>query len=358
MPMVREIDRVLLGAAMVTATAGVVMVASASGPLARQTYALGEYEFALRQLFAVGLGIVGMLAFTFVPLDKLLAWKYALPVMVVTWITLLIPYFQGAVNGTHRWLQLPLLSLQPSALAKVTLPLALAAFIGWRREARKNERSTHMIALAMTFPTVLVVLAEPDLGSAILLLVAAVAVLLLADMPWRFIPVLGGVTVLLVAAAIAAKPYRIERVRAFFGETGFQVQQSMIAIGSGGMVGRGPGESLQKLFFLPQPHTDFIFAVLGEELGFLGSIAVLGLLGVIVARGFRAARHAHSLPAALLASGLATTLAVQTLINVSVCLNLMPAKGLPLPLVSAGGSDVALTMVAIGLLINVGKEGT
>jgi cell division protein FtsW len=206
--------------------------------------------------------------------------------------------------------------------------------------------------------TVGLVLIEPDLGSAVLLLVAAATVLMLAEVPWRTLAGFGAAAAAVVLVAVVIKPYRVERLRTFFGDSSYQVQQSLIAIGGGGLVGRGPGESLQKLFYLPQPHSDFIFSVIGEELGFAGAVVTLALLGVIAARALLAAWRANTRAAGLLASGLAVTLAVQALLNVSVCLKLLPTKGLPLPLLSAGGSDVMVTMVAIGLLLNVGKEGT
>lgn len=357
MPRARRVDRVLLTATLVTAAAGVVMVASASAPLAREYYRLPEFEFGLRQAVAVLLGLVALLAATFVPLDRLLSPKVALPLLGLTWVALAIPFLQGKVAGTHRWLQLPMGSLQPSALAKITLPLALAAWIAYCRGRRRSSAETVYPALGMLAVTTGIVLVEPDLGSAILMASAAVAILLLADIDWKLLCCLFGASVVVVAIAILAKPYRIERIRTFFGETSYQVQQSLIALGGGGLVGRGPGESLQKLFFLPQPHTDFIFAVLGEEFGLVGCLVVLGLLGTIVVRGLQAARRAHSEAAALLAAGAAVTVGVQTLLNVSVCLKLLPAKGLPLPLLSAGGSDVLVTMLLVGLLLNVGKEG-
>jgi cell division protein FtsW len=358
MPRTRQLDRVLLATTMVTAAIGVVMVGSASGPLAREKYNLWEYEFALRQFVAVALGAVGMLAATFVPLDKLTRWKVALPLLLATWGALIAAFLQASVAGTHRWLQLPVSSIQPSAIAKVTLPLALASLLTRERSSRVERNAGYRLALALTAITVGLVLVEPDLGSAVLLLAAAASVLLLADVPWRLLLGVAGTSAVVFVAAIVAKPYRVERLRTFFGDTSYQVQQSLIAIGGGGLVGRGPGESLQKLFYLPQPHTDFIFAVIGEELGLLGALVTLALLGVITARALLAARHANTAAAGLLAGGLAVTLAVQALLNISVCLKLLPAKGLPLPLLSAGGSDVMLTMVAIGLLLNVGKEGT
>jgi cell division protein FtsW len=358
MPRTREFDGLLLAATMLTAAIGVVMVGSASAPLAREYYHTSEYEFAFRQFIAVVLGTAGMLGATFVPLDKLTSWKVAWPLLVITWVALLAAFFQAPVAGTHRWLQLPVSSIQPSAVAKLTLPLALASLLARSQLSRKERRATHRWALVLTAVTVILVLVEPDLGSAVLLLVAAGSVLLLADVPTRMLAGLGLAAVVVVLVAVAIKPYRVERLRTFFGDTSYQVQQSLIALGGGGLFGRGPGQSLQKLLYLPQPHTDFIFAVIGEELGLAGASVTLTLLAVIVARALRAARRAGTLAAGLLASGLAVTLAVQTLLNVSVCLKLLPAKGLPLPLLSAGGSDVMVTMVAVGLLLNVGKEGT
>ncbi len=357
MPRTRQIDRVLMAATMVTAAVGVVMVGSASGPLARQYYHLSEYEFAYRQLVAVLLGTAGMLAATFAPLDRLTRWNVAIPLLAATWGALIAAFLQTPVANTHRWLQLPMSSIQPSAVAKVTLPLALASLLGRPMPGRRERRAAQRLALALTVATVLLVLVEPDLGSAVLLLVAAASVLLLADVPVRLLAGLGAAASAVILVAVAIKPYRVERLRTFFGDTSYQVQQSLIALGGGGLLGRGPGESLQKLFYLPQPHTDFIFAVIGEEFGFAGAAGTLALLGVIVARALLAARRASTPAASLLASGLAVTLAVQVLLNVSVCLKLLPAKGLPLPLLSAGGSDVMVTMVAIGLLLNVGKEG-
>jgi cell division protein FtsW len=357
MPRQRQIDRLLIATTLLTATAGVVMVASASGPLAREYYHVPEFAFAFRQLVAVLAGACAMLAFTFVPLDVLLKPHVALTGLGITWMALLTPYLQPPVAGTHRWLQLPFCSVQPSALAKVALPLALASWVAFCRARRETPQRTFHPALAMTGLTVAMVLAGQDLGSVALLLAGAGAVLLLADIPWKYLLALGGGTVVMGILAILAEPYRIERIRTFFGETSYHVQQSLIAIGGGGVLGHGLGESTQKLFFLPYPHTDFIFAVIGEEVGLWGATLTLALLGVIVARALHAAYHSPNLATCLLAAGLAVTLAVQALINVSVCLKLLPAKGLPLPLLSAGGSDVFVTMIAIGLVLNIGKEG-
>ncbi len=357
MPRRRQVDRWLLAATVLTACFGVVMVASASAPLARDYYRVGELEFAFRQLVAVLLGVMGLLAATFVPLDRLTDRRVALPLLALTWAALAAALLQPRIAGTHRWLHLPVGSIQPSTLAKVTLPLALASWLGSSSRARRDEEPSWGAAITMSFATGLLVLVEPDLGSTVLLLASAAAVLFVAGMPMRHLLLGGSGAAVLIVAAVVLTPYRMERVRSYLGPTSYQVQQSLIALGGGGVFGRGPGQSVQKLFYLPQPHSDFIFAILGEELGLLGTTLVLGLFGVIVGRAVLAVRRASNPTHALLALGLATTLSVQVLLNVSVCLNLLPAKGLPLPLVSAGGSDVLMTMVAIGLILNVAKEG-
>jgi cell division protein FtsW len=355
-PRRRQLDPVLLGATLLVACFGIVMVGSASAHLASQYYHLPETEFAVRQLVAVLLGVAGMLAATFVPLRIVTDWRVALPAILLTWLALLAAYGQGAVAGTHRWLHLPVGSFQPSALAKLTLPLALAALVARRRQRRADERITWAMAAATVAVTCGFVLFEPDLGSAGLLCAAGAAVLLLAGAPWRAMLVGGGAAGALGLVAILASAYRRQRLLSFLGAPSYQVQQSLIALGGGGLFGRGPGQSVQKLFFLPQPHSDFIFSIIGEELGFVGAIVTLVVLGVVAARGLAAARRAPSTASALLAAGIAVTLAIQTLFNASVCVDLLPAKGIPLPLVSAGGSDVAMTLVAVGLLLNVGKE--
>ncbi|MEW6338173.1 MAG: FtsW/RodA/SpoVE family cell cycle protein [Acidobacteriota bacterium] len=357
MPRTKQPDRWLLAVTLLAAAFGVVMVASSSAQLALQQYGLPEGEFALRQLVAVLLGAAAMLAAMLVPLDWLTKPAVALGGLGATWLALGAAYFQPTISGTHRWLQLPGISVQPSAIAKVTLPLALAALLALHRSRRVDPRRTFWLAAGLVAVTVGLVLAEPDLGSSLLLVAAAGAVLLLADMPWKPMAALALAAVPVFTLAILLKPYRMERVRSFFGSTSYQVQQSLIALGNGGLLGQGPGESVQKLFYLPQPHTDFVFAIAGEELGFVGATLVLAALGVVAVRGFRAAERAGQLSHALLAAGLTTTLAVQSLLNVSVCLNLLPAKGLPLPLISAGGSDVVLTLAAVGLLLNIAKEG-
>lgn len=358
MPKRKQLDRFLLFATLVAAPVGVALVYSASAPLARDYYGLPAWDFANRQIMAWFVGTALMLAAAFLPLEKILSRPVALASLAVTWVALLVPYFQPEVAQTHRWLRLPGASFQPSALAKVVLPLALASVLA-EMPSRGREQNRYLaLAGSLTAVTAALVYFEPDLGTTLLLLGTATAMLVVADTrTWALAAALAGVVAVAVVG-ILAEPYRLTRVVGFLSGTTYQVQQALIALGSGGFLGRGPGASVQKLFFLPQPHTDFIFAIAGEELGFVGALLLLALLGLIVARCFVAARKAPSRAGALLACGLGFELALQVLLNVAVCLHLSPAKGLTLPLISAGGSDLVANLVALGLVLNVSKEGS
>lgn len=358
MPKRKHLDGLLLSATLVAALVGIALVWSASAPLAAGLYRVRSWEFAYRQFIAWVLGSVLMLGAAFLPLEHLLSRLVAWTALAITWVLLLIPYFQPELAGTHRWLRLPVGSFQPSALAKVTLPLALSVLLAEMPRQGKAQNPYLAAAFLLVTTTVALVYFEPDLGSALLLAGTAVAILYLAEARTAVL-----VGALAAAAALAVigvlmVPYRLQRVMDFLSGESFQVQQALIALGSGGLLGRGPGASMQKLFFLPQPHTDFIFAIAGEEVGFIGSLFLLALLALLVARCLRAGLRAPQRAAALLALGLGCQLALQTLLHVAVCLGLVPTKGLPLPLISAGGSDLLANLVALGLVLNVAKEGS
>lgn len=358
MPKRKHLDRWLLFATLITAMVGIALVWSASASLARDYYRLPSWEFAYRQLLAWLLGTVGMLVLAFLPLELVLHRTAALTSLALTWVLLVIPYFQPEVAHTHRWLRLPIGSLQPSALAKVTLPLVLAVLLAEIGEDRAKDKKILVAVGLLTGVTVALIFFEPDLGMAMLLFATAWCMLVFAGAPWAIVlgsAVSGGAVALV---GVLSEPYRFTRLASFLSGGSYQVHQALIALGSGGFLGRGLGASVQKLFFLPQPHTDFIFAIAGEEVGFVGAVLLLALLGLLVARCFRAAVRAPSRAAALLALGLGSELALQAWLNVAVCLGLFPPKGLPLPLISAGGSDLLANLLALGLVLNVACEGS
>jgi cell division protein FtsW len=217
------------------------------------------------------------------------------------------------------------------------------------------------VIAALALVSTAMIVAQPDLGSAALLVVVLGAMAFVAGMPWRVLAAPAAFAVVALAVAVVASPYRLARVRAFLepeagAAASWQSLQSLIAIGSGGLFGRGYGAGLQKLFFLPEPHTDFIFAITGEELGLLGLLTLLALATVIAWRGFRIAARLADPSHALLAFGLSAAFAAQTLVHMAVCLDLLPPKGIPLPLVSYGKTELLVSLMSMGLLLNLSRE--
>jgi cell division protein FtsW len=270
--------------------------------------------------------------------------------------------FTPALNNTRRWVFLAGVSIQPSELAK----LALVPFVAYQIDRKADRVNSYSLLVPCAFMTAtvaaLVVLGR-DLGTTVLLSMAPLAMVFLAGLSGRFL-LLGGVMLgPLIALAITFEPYRFKRLTSFLHPeldhlgSGFQPLQSLIAVGSGGLFGLGPGNSLQKLYFLPSPHADFIFSIVAEELGFLGAVLVVALFAVLLWRGILAGLHAPDTFGRYLAWGLTVLLVGQALIHVSVTLSLVPTTGVPLPLISHGGSSLVTSLVACGLLLNVSQHG-
>jgi cell division protein FtsW len=251
---------------------------------------------------------------------------------------------------------------QPSEFLKVALVVLLASLIARKTLTWGDPHKAIRPALFFTMLAAGVVLLEPDLGTAACYVMLAGVLLWLAGVRAKLFLLLGAGAIPLVLAAALTADYRRARLLSFLRPeadplgAGFQALQSLIAVGAGGFFGNGLGASRQKLFFLPYPHTDFIFAIVGEELGFLGAVAVVLCFGVIAWRGFRAARRAPDAFGALVAAGATAMLVVQAAVNVSVVLALMPTKGIPLPFVSYGGSSLVASWIAAGLILNVSQH--
>ncbi|MGH7354434.1 MAG: putative lipid II flippase FtsW [Candidatus Rokuibacteriota bacterium] len=362
MPRQLRPDMWLFGAAVILLSAGVVMVYSASAIVAADRFH-DPYFFLKKQVFWALLGAGGLwLAFR---VDYRRLERWVLPTLVVAAVLLvvvLIPPFGQAINGTRRWIRLGAVSFQPAELAKLALVLYLAAFLARRREALEDFRRGLLPPLVVSGGLAALVLLQPDLGNCVTLVTLTFALLYLAGSPvrhlgWALAPALP-----LVALAVWAAPYRIRRVTAFIDPwsdprgSGFQIIQSWLAFGNGGLVGQGIGASRQKLFYLPEAHTDFIFAVIGEELGFLGAAAVVLLFTVLVWRGLRVGLRAPEPFGAYLALGITMLIATQTLVNLGVVTGVLPTKGLPLPFISFGGSALVMTMTSTGMLLNISQH--
>ncbi|MFN7829137.1 MAG: putative lipid II flippase FtsW [Acidobacteriota bacterium] len=338
---------------------GIIMVYSASA-------GLKDSERPLRmQLIAAGIGVVAMLL-----LHRIDYHRFANPLFVygflLSCIALLsVVFFYEPVKGAKRWIALKSFSFQPSEFAK----LALIIFLAWFLARRENEGKLEQFSL--TFLPAGVILAiiggliykEPDLGTLGVLAVIATAMYIVAGAPVRKLLLFLPIGLIGVVYAIWNTPYRRARIFAFLDPegdrlgSGYHILQSLIAIGSGGVNGLGFGQGRQKLAFLPEPNTDFIFPVIAEELGLIGGTTLVLVVGLLIWRGLRAGYRAPDTVGRLLSVGITTWIAFQTFFNISVVLKLLPTKGLTLPLISAGGTSLITVLMGIGILLNISIQG-
>jgi cell division protein FtsW len=365
MPRRLSLDMWLFGAAVALLSMGIVMVYSASAIVAADRFH-DPYFFLKRQLFWAVLG-AGCLWLA-LRMDYRWLERLALPLLVLAGVLLvlvLVPPLGQSINGTRRWLRLGVVSFQPVELAKLALVVYLAAFLAPRGEVPAGDvRRGLLPPVAVAGALAALVLVQPDLGNCLTLIVLTFALLYLAGMPQRYLGWALAGALPLLAAAIWVAPYRLRRIMAFWDPwsdprgSGFQIIQSWLAFGNGGVLGQGIGGSRQKLFYLPEAHTDFIFAIVGEELGLLGALTIVGLFAVLVWRGLRIGLRAPEPFGAYLALGITVLIATQTLVNLGVVTGLLPTKGLPLPFLSFGGSALLMTMAATGVLLNISQQQT
>ena len=363
----RPVDRWLVFFALALVAMGMVWIYSASAIKASQNHAAAT-AFLTRQLLGGGIGIAFMLALSQVDLSTLQ--DHPKPLMVAYFILigllLAVLFFGPKVNGAHRWLRLgPMGSLQPSELFKPLSVLIAASWMVRNREAWTNRRDAlpKLLGLAgvLLVPLALI-LREPDFGTTFLIVFVALMVVFLGGAPkWIFavaIPVLGA----LGTAFVVLSPYRLARVTSFLNPEadplgkGHQALQSLVAVGNGGFMGVGLGGGKQKLFYLPEAHTDFIYAVIAEEAGLIGTVTILALFVAILWRGYRIARRVGDGYLKLCAMGFMLLLVVQALMNMSVVLSLAPNKGIPLPFISFGPNSLITSLICLGLLLSISKE--
>lgn len=343
---------------------GVVMVASTSLAVA-EGYGLSPWHYLSRHLIFIAAGLLLTLALIFVGtrhLQRLAIFGFPLAVLVV-----LLPFIPGLgheVNGSTRWINLGFARLQVVEVAKLLMIFFVADYLARRPDFWQARFADTLKPLLLVGVLAAIVLMHPDMGSAMVLIAIVAGMVWLAGAAWRhlFVFGLGGLPLLTFAAL---EPYRFERILSFSDpwadpfNSGFQLVQALIAIGRGQVSGVGLGASVQKLYYLPEAHTDFIFAVLAEELGLLGILAVLGLFVVLVARIFAVGIRAHRQQqpfSALLVWGIALWIALQAIVSMCVNLGLLPTNGLTLPLISSGGSSLVMTLVAIGVVLRVQWE--
>jgi cell division protein FtsW len=353
-------DKILFLVVLILITTGVIMVFDSSSALATDKYHRPFY-FLFNQFGGAAGGFIillGLVSFRR-PFYENRIIVYGL--LGLTYILLALCLAMPEVAHTHRWINMFGIRFQPSELAKLSLIIFLA-HVAAKAKDRINEPKVFGPAAAALFGAVLLILLEPDFGTAALTLLMGIIVLHIGGVRMRNFAWLGLAAVPTFFLFLIVAQYRIDRIVEFFARTkdlqkaSFQVAQSKLAVGAGGILGQSFGEGTQKLFFLPCPHTDFIFAVIAEELGLVGALAVLAAFFVIVWRGLAISMKATTFSAQLIAAGISFLLGIQTLINVTVVLGLSPAKGVPLPLISFGRSSLICSLLAVAVLLHISSR--
>jgi cell division protein FtsW len=356
------VDRWLFFAVAALLALGVTMVLSTSYVYSQERFTDGTYFFR-KQLIATGAGLVGLVCCLLTP--AALYRKLAYPLLGLTFLILLLVLIPGvgiARGGARRWLTLPGFAFQPAELAKLAVVIYLAHSMS-KKEERIQSFSIGVLPHLIVGGALLgLLLLEPDFGTAVILAVLLYMMLFIGGARIPHLLATGLLALPVLIYVMMTAEYRLRRLLTFMdpwrdaSNSGFQIIQSLIAFGSGQVLGRGLGEGRQKLFYLPEAHTDFVYSVIGEELGLVGALVVLGLFGLIVLRGLRLAARIEEPFEQYLAFGLTIVLGLQALIHMGVVMGLMPSKGLVLPFISYGGSAMVVNLTEAGILLGLSRR--
>lgn len=355
-------DKWLFFTTLLLVVVGLVMVFSASAVVAQERFHSAYALLGRQIIYALG-GMLALVVLMHVDYRKYNSPRFIYPVVAMTTLLLVIVLFFPGLNGSHRWIRLGgFFNFEPSEIAKPVLVLFLAWFLHTRLDAMRDAKRTLLRAAIIPLVMVALVLRQPDLGTAMVLAAVTAMMMMFAGMEWKYLLVAIGAALPVLAAMLILVPWRRERMLVFLHPladpmgAGYHITQSLIAVGSGGLTGRGYMEGIEKLFYLPESATDFIFANIAEELGLIGCLSILALYVMLGVRGFRAAFRAQDPFARLVALGITATILLQAFFNISVVLSLVPAKGIPLPLISYGGTSIFCTLASIGILLNITKQ--
>lgn len=356
-----SVDRWLFTVTMLLVFLGLVMVFSASAVMARERFG-SPYAFLSKQLIWAVAGLLAMVVTMRLDYKRYKHPAIVFSLMGITTLLLISVFLLDRSHNTHRWIHLGGFSFQPSELAKPVLILFLAYFLEGRAKTIDDVRNTLLPAAAPVLVLLALIVLQPDLGTAIACAGIAACIFYVAGMRMRYFGYAFAASLVPLYFLIFHVSFRRDRILAFLNpyadrqKAGFHIIQSLIAVGTGGITGTGLMEGKQKLFYLPEPHTDFIFAVTAEELGLLGAMFVVTLFAIFLWRGMRVSWRTEDLFGRYLAVGITSMVVLQALINISVVLGMMPTKGIPLPLVSYGGSSLFVTLACIGALLNITKQ--
>lgn len=356
------VDKWIFFTTLLLVVMGLAMVFSASAVVAQDRYHSEFADIGRQAGWAVG-GVLLMVFLMSVDYTRYNSPRFIYGSLAVSTLLLVLVFFVRDSHNTHRWIRFGgHFTFQPSEISKLVLILFLAWFLSRRLDTMRDWKNTLSRAAIIPVVFMLLVVREPDLGTALVLAGVSAMMLVLAGMEWKYLA--GAVAVALppLAALLFWVPWRRARMLAFIHPdadpmgAGFHINQSLIAVGTGGFAGRGYMEGMQKLFYLPEASTDFIFANIGEELGFLGAMCIVILFCVLGYRGLRTAYRCQDPFGRLIAFGITTAILLQAFFNISVVLSLLPTKGIPLPFISSGGTSLFFTLASIGILLNVSKQ--
>jgi cell division protein FtsW len=355
-------DVILLLVTLILVTVGTAMIYSSSSIIALEKFKDGQY-FLKKQILFVFMGLISMVLMTKIPYTQLK--KVAYPGIVVSLVLLallFIPHIGIRRGGATRWLNLGFFSFQVTEMVKIAIVVFLAHLLTRKVHQLKKFSRGVLIPLSITSVVILLVLLEPDFGTAVIIASIMLSMLCLAGSRIKHLLILGASFIPVGVWLIWHKGYRLARLTAFLdpwkdaGNTGFQIIQSLLSFGSGGAFGVGIGDGMQKLFYLPEPHTDFILSIIAEESGFIGVTIVIVMFALFVFRGFMIALKAPDLFGTLLAAGLTMVIALESFINIAGVMGLIPLKGLALPFLSYGGTSFIMSMTAVGILLNISTQ--
>jgi cell division protein FtsW len=356
-----SVDKTMFTVTLLLVFVGLIMVFSASAVMAKERFG-SPYSFVLRQFAWAVAGVVTM--FLLMKVDYK---RYRHPAIVfsligITTLLLISVFFLDRSHNTHRWFRLGLLSFQPSELAKPAIIIFMAYFLESRTKLMDDWKHTLVPAVAPSLIVAALIAMQPDLGTAIAIVMITLSVLFVAGMALKYYAYPLAAAPVIFYFLVWRVPWRHQRILAFMDPfsdplgRGFHIIQSLISVSTGGVTGMGLMEGKQKLFFLPEPHTDFIFAVIGEEFGLLGTLFVVCLFAIFLWRGVRAAIVTRDTFGRYLATGIVAMICIQAFFNISVVLALLPTKGIPLPFISYGGSSLFVMLASVGMLLNVTQQ--
>jgi cell division protein FtsW len=355
------VDKWLFGVTLMLVVIGLLMVFSASAVMAQQRTG-SPYHFVILQSIWAAIGLLTMTLLMKVDYRHYNGPNVVFPAIAITTLLLLIAFFMHDSHGAHRWIRFGPLSFQPSEIAKPVLVLFLAYFLQNRMGSIEDFRGTILPAALPSVIFIALILKEPDLGTALVCAAITALMLFLAGMRFRYLAYALVFSSPVLYFMLFRVKFRRDRILAFMNPEsdplgkGFHIIQSLIAVGTGGIFGRGFMDGVQKLFYLPEPHTDYIFANIAEELGLLGALAVVALFIALGYRGMRAAILCKDPFARFLAFGITAMLLIQAFFNISVVLALVPTKGITLPLISYGGTSLFFVLASLGVLLNITRE--